>query len=375
MATISIERRELKSGALSFRARVRITKRGKIIDKADKTFKQRATAKSWADKTAKLLEQKQDELSRGVYYSVENHLEEITLSELIDRYLSHPELSSQVGRTKWYVLEALKKYDIGLKIVSQLTPDDLIEHCQFRLSESTQPKPQTVYHDITYLLSVIKVAKRIFKVNASTQYHDEAIDTLVKLRYVGKSRQRNRRITTQELDAMSAELKKRENHRSAKIPYCDILDISLLTAMRLGEICRVLWTDIDHENKTLIIRDRKDPNNKFGNDGEIPLLGDAYSIIMKQKDRKDPNQPNLIFPYNSRSVGAGWQRVRNKLGIPDLRYHDLRREAASRLFEQGFAIERVAKITGHRNINTLFNIYTRLDMKSFSKGLFERNDS
>lgn len=78
MATISIERRELKSGDLSFRARVRITKRGKIIDKADKTFKQRTTAKTWANKKAKQLEQKQDELSRGVYYSNDEQLDEIT---------------------------------------------------------------------------------------------------------------------------------------------------------------------------------------------------------------------------------------------------------------------------------------------------------
>ncbi len=67
--------------------------------------------------------------------------------------------------------------------MSQLTPDDLIEHCQFRLSESTQPTPQTVYHDLTYLLSVIKVAKRIFKVNAKHPIsRRKTIDTLVELK-------------------------------------------------------------------------------------------------------------------------------------------------------------------------------------------------
>jgi integrase len=86
-----------------------------------------------------------------------------------------------------------------------------------------------------------------------------------------------------------------------------------------------------------------------------PLLGESFSIATKQ-----PKTSELIFPYNSRSVTAGFQRVRNDLGIEDLRYHDLRREGASRLFEQGYSIEEVAQVTGHRNLNILWQVYTQL---------------
>ncbi len=48
---------------------------------------------------------------------------------------------------------------------------------------------------------------------------------------------------------------------------------------------------------------------------------------------RQPKVGALIFSYNARSVTAGFQRVRNKLGIVDLRYHDLKREGASRLFK------------------------------------------
>lgn len=68
-----------------------------------------------------------------------------------------------------------------------------------------------------------------------------------------------------------------------------------------------------------------------------------------------------IFPYNARSVTAGFQRVRNELGIDDLRYHDLRREGASRLFEKGYSIEEVAQVTGHRNLNVLWQVYTQIN--------------
>ncbi len=86
-----------------------------------------------------------------------------------------------------------------------------------------------------------------------------------------------------------------------------------------------------------------------------PLMGESFDIAMRQ-----PKNSEFIFPYNSRSVTAGFQRVRNRLGIEDLRYHDLRREGASRLFEKGYSIEEVAQVTGHRNLNILWQVYTQL---------------
>ena len=89
--------------------------------------------------------------------------------------------------------------------------------------------------------------------------------------------------------------------------------------------------------------------------GRLPLLGEAWEILKRQ-----PRTDDRIFPYNGKSVTAGFQRVRTELGIEDLRWHDLRREGACRLFEAGFVIDEVAQVTGHRNINILWQIYTDL---------------
>ncbi len=70
---------------------------------------------------------------------------------------------------------------------------------------------------------------------------------------------------------------------------------------------------------------------------KVALLGEAWDIVQRQ-----PQKSEFIFPYNSTSVTAGFQRVRSKLGLRILQYHDLRREGASRLFEAGFSIEEVA---------------------------------
>ncbi|MFA0441571.1 hypothetical protein BCU70_11725 [Vibrio sp. 10N.286.49.C2] len=93
------------------------------------------------------------------------------------------------------------------------------------------------------------------------------------------------------------------------------------------------------------------------------------TIIVKKKQAiihresrtfKKKELAKTYFPYNFGSVTAGFQRVRNSLEIEDLRYHDLRREGASRLFEKGYSIEEVAQVTGHRNLNILWQVYTQL---------------
>ncbi len=407
MASINIEKRKLKNG-FTYRARIRITKRGKIIDKVEETFKNRETAQAWAKKAAKKLEDKHNEIAEGTYYAPkeDEKLCEIRVYDLIKLYIENPITANNTGRTKGFVLRALLKYDIAQILVSHLTAGDLIKHCETRLKDPTRPTPQTVYHDITYLHSVIQLAKPFFKVNANLTYHSEAIPTLVKLGLIGRSGERDIRPTKEQLILLEEGLKIRENHRSAKIPFSNILQFSIYTAMRVGEITELYWEDIDHENKTIIVRDRKNPykikNKKYkykdenkNEDGDeveieieekyikkertkfdslVPLLGEAYTIIMSQKEKIDPDRPDWIFPYNSRSISAGWQRVRDNLGIKNLRYHDLRREAASRLIEEGYDITTVAKITGHKDINVLYNIYTNIEMKKLSKASFEKNN-
>ncbi|MGK5722028.1 tyrosine-type recombinase/integrase, partial [Proteus mirabilis] len=81
----------------------------------------------------------------------------------------------------------------------------------------------------------------------------------------------------------------------------------------------------------------------------------AWDILNRQDKINE-----RIFPYSSQSVSKGVHKVRDALGIEDLRYHDLRREGASRLFEAGFSIEDVAQVTGHKSLTTLWQVYTEL---------------
>jgi integrase len=112
----------------------------------------------------------------------------------------------------------------------------------------------------------------------------------------------------------------------------------------------------------LLIRNRKDPRRKKGNDQRIPLLDvsgyDACKIIEEQA-RFSNIREGRIFPYNGRSVGTAFRRQCRELKIDDLHFHDLRHEGTSRLFEAGFSIEQVALVTGHKDWKMLRR-YTHL---------------
>ncbi|WP_353651665.1 site-specific integrase [Pseudoalteromonas sp. NBT06-2] len=233
---------------------------------------------------------------------------------------------------------------------------DLIEHCNNR--KSSGAGPATIYHDIAYLRSVMKKASPVWNVSANFQVFEEAVPVLIEMGLVGKSQKRTRRPTENELDELREGLKQRMEYRpnsKVRIPFLDILDFSIITCMRIGEVCKLRWEDLNEDHKTILVRDRKDPRKKEGNHMIVPLLAGSFDIAKKQSRDSD-----LIFPFNSRSVTAGFQKVRSDLGIEDLRYHDLRREGASRLFEKGYSIEEVAQVTAHRNLNILWQVYTQL---------------
>ncbi|MCL1123291.1 site-specific integrase [Shewanella surugensis] len=346
MASYSIEKRKKADGSFSYRCGIIVKKSGKIIHREQKTFSKKALAVTWGKNRCAYLE--------------ENDVLEInkviTINELLNLYFENHDLWNATGTTKRYVINMLMDCDISKIKTNALKTSDLIEHCKNRRDAGAGPA--TVYHDIAYLRSVMKKALPVWNITANFAIFEAAIPVLIDMKLVGKSQKRTRRPTTNELDKLKLGLQQRmdsSTNNTVHIPFVDILDFSILTCMRIGEVCRLKWDDLNEDHKTIFVRDRKDPRKKEGNHMIVPLLGGSFDIVKRQ-----PKTDELIFPYKSPSITSGFQRVRNKLGINDLRYHDLRREGASRLFEKGYSLEEVAQVTGHKNLNILWTVYTQL---------------
>ena len=147
-----------------------------------------------------------------------------------------------------------------------------------------------------------------------------------------------------------------ERDRRSDIPMVDIMKFALATARRQEEITRLQWGDLNRERGTALLRDVKHPRLKTGNHKAFKLSPAAWAII---DERRSSGSSELVFPYNSKSVGAAFTRAVHVLGIPNLRFHDLRHEATSRLFEKGYSIQEVAQFTLHESWATLKR-YTHL---------------
>ena len=129
------------------------------------------------------------------------------------------------------------------------------------------------------------------------------------------------------------------------------------------------WADLDVDRRMLLIRDRKDPRHKTGNDQRIPLFAatcfDASALVTALA-KELARAKGRIIPYNSRSVGTAVRRACVEVGIIDLRFRDLRHKGTSRLFDAGCSIEQVALVAGHKEWKMLRR-YTQIRLEALHR--------
>jgi integrase len=87
----------------------------------------------------------------------------------------------------------------------------------------------------------------------------------------------------------------------------------------------------------------------------VPLSIRAVEIL---KGVQSPRE-GRVFPIGADAVTRAFDRACRKAGIEDLRFHDQRHEATSRLFEKGLNVMEVASVTGHKTLQMLKR-YTHL---------------
>ena len=77
-----------------------------------------------------------------------------------------------------------------------------------------------------------------------------------------------------------------------------------------------------------------------------------------------------VFIMQAASMQQALERAcqAHRANIQDLRFHDLRHEATSRLFEKGLSMMEVATITGHKTLEMLKR-YTHLKAEDLAKRL------
>lgn len=150
--------------------------------------------------------------------------------------------------------------------------------------------------------------------------------------------------------------------------------LALCTGMRIGEICALMWEDVDLLHRMLRVRqtvgriyncDLKATKRVFSSPKtkhsfrEIPiskLLFDALSCVKKQSASTfvvsssiDATDPRTYRDY--------FARLLKKLQIPPIVFHGLRHTFATRCIESLCDYKTVSSILGHSNVSTTLNLY------------------
>ena len=257
--------------------------------------------------------------------------------------------------TEHYTLQHLEAA-LGDKGAGDLRVDDLVEYAQRRADMGAGP--YTVNMDVGKLGTVLRTIGAA-KGMALPDVVQQARPLLKHLGLIGGGGRRERRPTEDELHAIVTHLRGQPNGAL----YASAVLWAVETAMRQGEIARIRWADVDRGRRLVLVRDRKDPREKSGNDQWVPLLPGAWALLEQQHQGEDPR----IFPIGGSSISKAFTAACRELSIPDLHFHDLRHEAISRLFEAGYRIEQVALVSGHRTWAHLRR-YTNLRPEDVHRG-------
>lgn len=296
----------------------------------------------------------------------------MTFANLIRQYVADADQpgSRPLGVSQRYTLKRLAAAPIGAKQTGTVKPLDYLEHCKARRAANVQP--QTINQDVTALSSALKYAAEVWE-DADAEHAlavlQKAKRQLAKQQLIGKGAPRDRRPTDDEIARLFSHFAiTHDPHKKSVIPMRQIAEFQIASGRRISETCRLTWGDVDFEKRICTVRNLKNPKGK-GYHGTFPLLGRAWEIVLERHAKRRSNDPTeRIFPYKSTSVSAAYTHAKKLLGIDGLRLHDSRREAFSRLFEAGYSVPEVQKVSLHLNPTILLRTYTNIPPESLHLG-------
>lgn len=262
---------------------------------------------------------------------------ESTVADLIDLYAEQH--AKEPGRTKAATHDMLKR-EIGKGKLAALNALVLRDFIDRRVNQGAGGV--TIAADLSFLSAILKWGRHARQLDIPERLALEARASLVHRGLATRSTERTREPTDDELKRLYAYWKANERQVIDMPTMCRF---ALASGMRLGEITRLQVEDVDREALTVVIRDRKDPRHKAGNDQTVPLLPRAWEIVAPLIEGRTEGG---IFRVQAASVSTAFTRACAELEIADLHFHDLRHRATAEFFRMGLDIPKVALMTGHK---------------------------
>lgn len=359
-----------KSKGIRYKAVINIRKAKEGINYFDtETFSTKSLAEKWLkdqegklEKNPELLSIKPGQVSESMTFgaAIKKYMEEVT----------------DYGRSKKFTLEMLQKFDIAQINICSLKRTHFGDHARRRGEGYTNArlsldpvKPQTVNFDLQCMKSVLDYAEFVWGLPVESIEFEKAIKGLRKARLVSDSDERDRLPIDEELQKITTvsymDFYLSENPNT---PIFLIMWLAIYTSRRLNEIVRLKIANYDRDNKKWFVEGVKHPDGSYGNDKWFIVDERAEKVIdmlldpvMRKRMLARGGDPEMLIPCSRKGVAENWRKYRDKAGVIDLKFHDLRHEAATRLAENGASIATIMQYTLHDDLNSLKR-YINLDI-------------
>jgi integrase len=316
--------------------------------KMSQTFDLKANAEDWIAEQERLIRRGQNPDATAM-----------SLADAIHRYEIEVSKRKRGYEQEKYRLEAWRRDALADKRLNEIRAWEIAAYIRDR--QTGKPRPpskkgsgnrgvrerapepvgaQTILSEVTLLQAIFETAIK-----------DWGLDLHNPVRSVRKPRRprpRNRRLEAGELERLLAACRGDDELRT-------FILLSVQNAMRRGEQLRLRWEDIDLDRGIAHLRE-----TKTGEPRSVALTPEVVALLGSIKEKSGgPAEGSLWSQRDPRSWSRAVARAIRRAGLEDLRLHDLRHEATSRLFERGLTIEEVAAITGHKTW-TMLRRYTHL---------------
>lgn len=263
-----------------------------------------------------------------------------TLREALGRYASEVTPLKKSFRTELGVISRWLKNPLVDLPIYGIRGADLTAYMNQRLARGIA---------IATIRTEIALISHLYEVARADWGYEDVLNPRKAMRRIQQGNVRDRRLRPGEFDKI--------------IEWCERVGdywlkaaviVAVETAMRSGEIASLTWPNLDLDGQLAYL-----PDTKNGSPRIVPLSRAAVVALRTLPIR--PDRP--VFDIRKGSIARRFKKVRVACDMEDLKFHDLRHEAISRLFEKGFNMMETAAISGHKTLQMLKR-YTHLDPRS-----------
>lgn len=292
--------------------------------RAGATFETKGRASVWA-------RQVEAEIDAGRFLAGRLDAERTTLAEALDRYLAEIVPHKKGIRQNTGIVRAWLRSALARKTLASIRASDL---AAWRDGELKRVGSQTVLHYLNLL-------SHLFRIAAADWGFETLTNPVARIGKPSMPKGRERRLRADEETRLLAAC-----DQSESVWLGALVRLALATAMRQGELVGLTWDRVDIAGRAIRLTDTKNAETRT-----VPLSSVAVQVLCSIP----ANGGGKVFGiHTGRAVSHAFAKACKRAQIADLRFHDLRHEATSRLFERTDLRDvEIASVTGHKTLQML----------------------